>query len=449
MRDLRSLGRGHGRHSVIDLAGAVAAVALLVSPIAVAPAIAGTTGGTPQAITFNPPYDAVVGESLGLNATAASGLPVNYALEATSSGCTLDTATLTFSATGACVVTASQPGNASWDPAPSLTRTIALRLGYTADWSISTPDHSTRAAGTIQVGDRLTVTLAASDGSTAVTSCELRITSVGGRLMQSHGALTDGECSLSFVLPAFSDPAARTFGDRRNTDVCVSVQALGFSDDQARAMVASDRTQPGGLVCNDTYDGTARQSGVLDFQVIDGGVPQPFASDPPMISWNPADWTDYTPIGTGTTAHLEPPASVPNCYLTLVGSAVASLSPSAPAGCEPWDVRLPGVLPANVPWPGAAKDWQVELQAVYATDAGFGWTIADVERAVRAVGWGLRVEPAGGISDGRGQVSLRHRRRPMDSDFPGQRRNSLRLRSDGLHQRHARRLRGHGDRPRR
>jgi hypothetical protein len=124
------------------VATAIAMVASLVTVTAVSAAVAGTQS---QTIQFTPPYDGVVGESLGLHATASSGLTVTYSL-ATTSACTISGASLTFVATGGCDVTASQAGNGTWALAASVTQTINSRPGYEATSSIKTPDDSARAS---------------------------------------------------------------------------------------------------------------------------------------------------------------------------------------------------------------------------------------------------------------------------------------------------------------
>jgi hypothetical protein len=74
----------------------------------------------PQTISFTPPTGATIGQSVTLTATASSWLPVTYT-SSTPDVCTVSGATLTLTAAGTCTVTASQPGDAQYAPADSVT----------------------------------------------------------------------------------------------------------------------------------------------------------------------------------------------------------------------------------------------------------------------------------------------------------------------------------------
>lgn len=84
-----------------------------------------TVNLTGQTITFvNPGAKTLAQSPLTVSATAASGLPVAFATT-TPAVCTsggANGATITFLATGSCSVVASQPGNATYAAAPSITR---------------------------------------------------------------------------------------------------------------------------------------------------------------------------------------------------------------------------------------------------------------------------------------------------------------------------------------
>jgi len=269
------------------------------------PVAAVAVGSQSQTITFTPPYDGVVGTSLDLQASATSGLVVTFALAPTSA-CSLNGGTLSFVSAGSCDVTASQPGNSTWAAAPSVTQAIDAAPAYEVSWLVTPPDSSTRAAGTIEVGDRLAIEIAAAD-DTAVTACSIRITSAGGWVMDTSGDLTGGKCSLWFTLPDYTYPGDRANFGRVDDDLCVSILSLTFADSQPRAMDPADREAPGGVACYNGSDRSDREDRVLDFQVVDGGTPQPFASSPAMLSWNPNDWVGYTPLQFGQTTHLELP----------------------------------------------------------------------------------------------------------------------------------------------
>lgn len=78
-----------------------------------------------QTIDFPPIGDHVATDAVGLSATASSGLPVSFAVAggpATLSGGT----NLSFTGTGTVGIVATQPGNASWNSAPSVTNVFSV-----------------------------------------------------------------------------------------------------------------------------------------------------------------------------------------------------------------------------------------------------------------------------------------------------------------------------------
>ncbi len=77
-----------------------------------------------QAITFAAPPNKIYGDApFALAATASSGLPVSYSA---AGKCTLVGSTVTITGAGNCTVTASQPGDARYNPAPDVARTFAI-----------------------------------------------------------------------------------------------------------------------------------------------------------------------------------------------------------------------------------------------------------------------------------------------------------------------------------
>jgi Ca2+-binding RTX toxin-like protein len=91
-----------------------------------------------QAITFDPIPDKTYGDpDFTVSPTASSGLTVFLSA---SGQCTLSSttspATVHLTAAGSCTITASQPGNANFNPAPSVSRTFSITLacpGYSGD----------------------------------------------------------------------------------------------------------------------------------------------------------------------------------------------------------------------------------------------------------------------------------------------------------------------------
>jgi hypothetical protein len=90
-----------------------------------------------QTITFTstPPAPGVIGRTYGVTATATSGLAVTFSLDATSSGCSIAGATVTFTAAGTCKVNADQAGNAAYLAAPRVQQSITVTAVTGMVWS--------------------------------------------------------------------------------------------------------------------------------------------------------------------------------------------------------------------------------------------------------------------------------------------------------------------------
>ena len=96
-----------------------------------------------QSITFPAIADQTYGIPYDLIGSASSGLPVSYSLSATNI-VALESNVLSFTGIGTFSVTATQNGNASFDPAPSVTRLVTIKK---RDQSIDFPPLSPRLVG--------------------------------------------------------------------------------------------------------------------------------------------------------------------------------------------------------------------------------------------------------------------------------------------------------------
>jgi uncharacterized protein (TIGR03437 family) len=94
--------------------------------------------GTSQAITFPPPGNATFGQTstIPLNATASSGLPVSFASNSPAV-CSVSGVNATILGVGACYITASQPGNASYNAAAPVVQSINVAPAQATDVSIN------------------------------------------------------------------------------------------------------------------------------------------------------------------------------------------------------------------------------------------------------------------------------------------------------------------------
>ena len=87
---------------------------------------------TNQTITFGPLANKTYGDpDFSVSATASSGLAVSFAA---SGNCTVSGVTVHLTGAGSCTVTASQPGDANYNPATAVSRTFAIAK---ADQSLS------------------------------------------------------------------------------------------------------------------------------------------------------------------------------------------------------------------------------------------------------------------------------------------------------------------------
>jgi hypothetical protein len=113
-----------------------------------------TVGAAAQTITFASLPDKTFGDApFTVSASATSGLPVTFT-STTLAVCTVTGATVTIKAAGSCAITAAQPGDASWQPAPSVTR--AFVVGYRIT-NLAPPNKTIFKAGsTIPVKFQLT-----------------------------------------------------------------------------------------------------------------------------------------------------------------------------------------------------------------------------------------------------------------------------------------------------
>ena len=91
-----------------------------------------TVGKGNQTVTFTstaPGSAAVGGASYTPTATSSAGLTVAITLDATSTGCSLTSGVVTFTAPGTCVLDANQAGNANYNAATQVKQTFAVAKG--------------------------------------------------------------------------------------------------------------------------------------------------------------------------------------------------------------------------------------------------------------------------------------------------------------------------------
>jgi hypothetical protein len=132
-----------------------------------------------QTITFAPLANKTYGApDFTVSAVASSGLPVSFA---GSAKCTVNSATVHLTGAGTCTITASQPGNVNYDPAPPLSRSFSIvkasqsiSFGALANKTFGAPDFTVSATAS----SGLPVSFAAS-GNCTISGASVHLTAVG------------------------------------------------------------------------------------------------------------------------------------------------------------------------------------------------------------------------------------------------------------------------------
>ena len=195
---------------------------LFATLIAFAPSFAFVLLGAPrfdrlranQVIHFAvTPQSHRVGDTAVLSASGGdSGSPVVFAIDASSASvCTITSgSTLNFVGAGNCVIHANEAGNADYNPAPEITRTISVNLGEQDIHFTSTPPVNPRVGGTYKAsasggasGNQVIFTIApgstssctlAKDGTTVsfvkAGACTIRANQAGNANYESAGQVS-------------------------------------------------------------------------------------------------------------------------------------------------------------------------------------------------------------------------------------------------------------------
>jgi hypothetical protein len=213
--------------------GANGATTYSAAPLAVSATINAALNA--QTITFNNPSAAAsdnVGSQITLSATATSGLPVSFGLDATSTGTVtigtasvsggITTATLTITSAGTIILDANQAGNTEYSPAPkAVSATItAPTPGFTI--SAANPTLTVRAGQYIT--DTITVTALNGFDSTITFTCT-GLPAGGGCYTQST-VTPPGSTSTTLMIVTAAESAS--LGHNSNPLFPVASLAVAF-----------------------------------------------------------------------------------------------------------------------------------------------------------------------------------------------------------------------------
>jgi hypothetical protein len=141
--------------------------------------------GLLQTITFNQPADQTLGSDANLTATASSGLAVSFTSN-TPAICTVAGATVTPQSTGACNITSTQAGNATYYAAADVTRSFAIKGTQTITFN---------QPSDLTLGNNVDLTATASSGlAVSYTSSTTDVCTVAGNTVTSQSA---GTCTIT------------------------------------------------------------------------------------------------------------------------------------------------------------------------------------------------------------------------------------------------------------
>lgn len=188
----------------------------------VAAACVQQSSGTPYyGIIFNAPTVGYIGKTYTPTATATSGLPVSFALDASSTGCSFDGTVISYDSVGTCVINANQPGDETHAASAQVQRTIGVHtcpplysgtwsakasnwagsMHFTADVGAYPPDYF---YGTIDLRQLGGPAAAVFEGNVAceVVSMSINGSTVNGWLSWDGMKLTSSYSGFSIVLTA-------------------------------------------------------------------------------------------------------------------------------------------------------------------------------------------------------------------------------------------------------
>ena len=310
-----------------------------------------------QTISFGPLPDRTFGDPpFTVVATASSGLPVSFAAIGQ---CTVAGDVVTLLGAGSCTVTASQAGNASYQPAPDVAQTFAIvapptsqpqTIGFDALPDRTVGDPPFTVAATASSG--LPVSFAAS-GQCTVSGDLVTLTGAGSCTVTASQAgnatyqpAPDVARTFAIVAPtqlpqtiSFAPLPDRTYLDAPFTVTATATSGLPVSFGVAGActVVGTTVTLTGAGSCTVT----ASQAGDATYQPAPD-VPRTFAigkaaqtitfgpltdrtyGDPPATLTATA--TSGLPVGFATAG----PCAVAGTVLTLTGQGVCTVTASQP-----------------------------------------------------------------------------------------------------------------------
>jgi len=197
-----------------------------------------TAQSSDQTITFSPLADQTFGEApFTISATASSNLPVTF----TSTGqCSVAGSTVSITGGGSCSITASQPGNANYNPAAPVTRAFNIAC-FPTPMVFALPEDSTVVPAILTFTDQQPVTGGGCSGSFTLTATFGPSTSTVGS--GTFTATTSGKVATGALAGTTVPPAIEsTFNATLTLDTATQTGTLKESLATVDGPVAVDAT---------------------------------------------------------------------------------------------------------------------------------------------------------------------------------------------------------------
>lgn len=297
---------------------------------------------TDQTLTFGPLPSAFYGDDVAVSATASSGLPVSFVA---SGSCGLSGSTVHLTGAGDCTVTAQQPGDDTFNPAPPVSQTFSVLprpITVTADaktkvYGAEDPALTYRVTGgNLANGDGLVGALVRETGEHVGVYPIGQGTLTGGpnyALTYAAGSLTITQADQAITFGSLAD---KTYGGPDFTVGATASSGLPVSFTAVGACTVSGNTVH--LTGAGSCTITAAQAGSGDYRAATP-VPRTFAvaKATPVVSWaDPADIVYGTALGS---SQLNAAASVPGTftYAPAAGTVLGAGSRVLSVGFTPTD----------------------------------------------------------------------------------------------------------------
>jgi endo-1,4-beta-mannosidase len=192
-----------------------------------------------QTITFPAiPNKTLATSTVTVAPTVTSGLPILVATSSPSSVCTVTDNTISIAGPGSCAVTASQPGNTTYNPAPNVTRTFTISkvsqtITFAAIPNKTLATVSFDVAPTTSAAPPLAVAISTTSSSSICTVAGMTITLIG-----------PGSCAITASQPGDGYYAAAPNVTRTFT-ITKANQTITFVNPGTRTMAQSPLTLSG------------------------------------------------------------------------------------------------------------------------------------------------------------------------------------------------------------